>query len=49
MPHSSSDDQRKYRKKEDLEKDFQSRDPIQLFKTNCFDEGYFHKKGCRKN
>ena len=37
MPHSSSDDQRKYRKKEDLEKDL-SRDPIQLFKTSCIDE-----------
>ena len=47
MPHSSSDDQRKYRKKEDLEKDL-SRDPIQLFKTNCIDEGIFTKKDVEK-
>lgn len=40
MPHSSSDDQRKYRNKEELEKDL-SRDPIQLFKGNCIDEGIF--------
>ena len=47
MPHSSSDDQRKYRKKEDLEKDL-SRDPIQLFKTNCIDEGIFNIKDTEK-
>ena len=47
MPHSSSDDQRKYRKKEDLEKDL-SRDPIQLFKTNCVDEGIFTIKDVEK-
>ena len=47
MPHSSSDDQRKYRKKEDLEKDL-SRDPIQLFKTNCIDEGIFTVKDSEK-
>ena len=47
MPHSSSDDQRKYRKKEDLEKDL-SRDPIQLFKSNCIDEGIFTKKDVEK-
>ena len=47
MPHSSSDDQRKYRKKEDLEKDL-SRDPIQLFKTNCIDEGIFTFKDTEK-
>ena len=47
MPHSSSDDQRKYRKKEDLEKDL-SRDPIQLFKTNCIDEGIFTIKDVEK-
>ena len=47
MPHSSSDDQRKYRKKEDLEKDL-SRDPIQLFKTSCIDEGIFTKKDTEK-
>ena len=47
MPHSSSDDQRKYRKKEDLEKDI-SRDPIQLFKTNCTDEGIFSLEDAEK-
>ena len=47
MPHSSSDDQRKYRSKEDLEKDL-SRDPIQLFKTNCIAEGIFIFKDTEK-
>jgi len=40
LPHSSSDDQRKYRNPEDLEKDLQ-RDPILLFKNNCVNEKIF--------
>ena len=40
LPHSSSDDQRKYRTPEDLEKDLQ-RDPILLFKNNCVNEKIF--------
>ena len=40
LPHSSSDDQRKYRTQEDLEKDLH-RDPILLFKNNCVKEGIF--------
>ena len=47
MPHSSSDDQKKYRKKEDLDKDL-ARDPIHLFKTNCIDEGIFTAKDAEK-
>ena len=47
MPHSSSDDQRKYRKKEDLDKDL-ARDPIHLFKTHCIDEGIFTAKDAEK-
>ena len=40
LPHSSSDDQRKYRTPEDLEKDLQ-RDPLLLFKNNCVNEKIF--------
>ena len=40
LPHSSSDDQRKYRTPEDLEKDLQ-RDPILLFKNICVNEKIF--------
>ena len=40
LPHSSSDDQRKYRTQEDLEKDL-LRDPILIFKNNCVKEGVF--------
>ena len=40
LPHSSSDDQRKYRTPEDLEKDLQ-RDPILLFKKICVNEKIF--------
>jgi len=43
LPHSSSDDQRKYRTSEDLEKDLQ-RDPILLFKNNCVNEKIFTEK-----
>lgn len=34
LSHSSSDDQKKYRKKEDLEKD-KNRDPLLVFEKNC--------------
>ena len=34
LSHSSSDDQRKYRKKEDLDKD-KNRDPLLVFEKNC--------------
>ena len=43
MPHSSSDDQRKYRSEEDLAKDME-RDPIELFKNNCISENIFSEK-----
>ena len=42
MPHSSSDDQRKYRSEEDLEKDL-LRDPILLFKNECIKNKIFSK------
>jgi 2-oxoisovalerate dehydrogenase E1 component len=38
LPHSSSDDQRKYRDREDLEED-QKKDPIPLFEKFLFDRG----------
>ena len=34
LSHSSSDDQKKYRKKEDLDKD-KNRDPLLIFEKNC--------------
>ncbi len=37
LPHSSSDDHRKYRDQEELNKD-QKRDPINIFKTQCIKE-----------
>ena len=40
MPHSSSDDQRKYRSKGELEKDL-LRDPILLFKNECIKNKIF--------
>ena len=40
MPHSSSDDQRKYRSKGELEKDL-LRDPILLFKNKCIKNKIF--------
>jgi len=43
LPHSSSDDQRKYRTPEDLENDL-LRDPIILFKNNCVNEKIFTEK-----
>ena len=47
MPHSSSDDQRKYRSEEDLEKDM-ARDPIQLFKNSCINADMFSIKDAEK-
>ncbi|MDP7027318.1 MAG: dehydrogenase E1 component subunit alpha/beta [Candidatus Marinimicrobia bacterium] len=38
LPHSSSDDQRKYRSRKDLESD-QKRDPLLTFANTCIDEG----------
>ena len=38
LPHSSSDDQRKYRSGKDLESD-QKRDPLLTFANTCIDEG----------
>ena len=38
LPHSSSDDQRKYRDKKDLEAD-KKRDPLDLFKRKCISNG----------
>ena len=47
LSHSSSDDQKKYRKKEDLDKD-KNRDPLLVFENNCIKnkilkEGDFEK------
>ncbi|MDA9991796.1 dehydrogenase E1 component subunit alpha/beta, partial [Candidatus Marinimicrobia bacterium] len=47
LPHSSSDDQRKYRSDKALKKDL-DRDPIILFKKNCIDEGIFSLKDAEK-
>ena len=38
LPHSSSDDQRKYRDEKDLEAD-RKRDPLILFRKKCVEEG----------
>ena len=38
LPHSSSDDHRKYRSKEELDMDME-RDPINKFKALCIDNG----------
>ncbi|MFQ6610899.1 MAG: thiamine pyrophosphate-dependent dehydrogenase E1 component subunit alpha, partial [Fidelibacterota bacterium] len=43
FPHSSSDDQRKYRKQEELEAD-QLRDPLNLFKLKCLESGICTEK-----
>ena len=47
LPHSSSDDQRKYRSDKALKKD-RDRDPIILFKKNCIDENIFSLKDAEK-
>lgn len=43
LPHSSSDDQRKYRTEEDLTQD-QKRDPILVLKHECLDKKFISKK-----
>ena len=47
LPHSSSDDQRKYRSDKALKKDLE-RDPILLFKKNCIDENIFSLNDAEK-
>ena len=47
MPHSSSDDQRKYRSEKDLAKDM-ARDPIELFKNSCINENIFSEKDAER-
>lgn len=47
LPHSSSDDHRKYRSEEELNKSAQ-RDPILLFEKECLKEGIFSKKEFEK-
>ncbi|MDG1223681.1 MAG: dehydrogenase E1 component subunit alpha/beta, partial [Candidatus Marinimicrobia bacterium] len=47
LPHSSSDDQRKYRSEKALKKDL-DRDPIVLFKNKCIDEDVFSLKDAEK-
>jgi len=42
LPHSSSDDQRKYRKSEELEAD-KKRDPIVVFEEKCIEAGAVSK------
>jgi len=43
LPHSSSDDQRKYRPEKDLESD-RKRDPLLTFANTCIDEGIAKRK-----
>ena len=47
MPHSSSDDQRKYRTEKSLEEDLK-RDPIILFKQFCIDKKIFTETNSNK-
>ncbi|MDG1848442.1 MAG: thiamine pyrophosphate-dependent enzyme, partial [Candidatus Marinimicrobia bacterium] len=47
LPHSSSDDQRKYRSDKALKK-YLDRDPIILFRKNCIDENIFSLKDAEK-
>ena len=47
MPHSSSDDQRKYRSDKALQKDLE-RDPILLFKKICIEKNIFSKSDAEK-
>ncbi|OUV05196.1 MAG: tungsten formylmethanofuran dehydrogenase [bacterium TMED80] len=47
MPHSSSDDQRKYRTEKSLEEDLK-RDPIILFKKFCLDKKIFTETNSNK-
>ena len=43
LPHSSSDDHRKYRTEDDLQNDIK-KDPIDLFKNECIKEKIFSEK-----
>jgi len=43
LPHSSSDDQRKYRSEDDLNKD-QERDPLIVLKSQCLELKFISKK-----
>ncbi len=43
LPHSSSDDQRKYRSEDDLNKD-QERDPLIVLKNQCLESKFILKK-----
>lgn len=43
LPHSSSDDQRKYRSEDDLNKD-QKRDPLIVLKSQCLELKFISKK-----
>ena len=47
MPHSSSDDQRKYRSEKALKKDLK-RDPILLFKQICIEKDIFSESDAEK-
>ncbi len=47
LPHSSSDDQRKYREHEELEEN-QERDPITRFESACIEGGVFTEKELEK-
>ena len=47
MPHSSSDDQRKYRTEKSLEEDLK-RDPIALFKQFCIEKKIFTETNANK-
>ena len=42
LPHSSSDDQRKYRSEEELKNDLE-RDPLLIFESSCVDVGIIKK------
>ena len=42
LPHSSSDDQRKYRSEEELKNDLE-RDPLLVFESSCIDVGIIKK------
>ena len=47
LSHSSSDDQKKYRKKEDLDKD-KNRDPLLVFEKNCIKNKILKKNDFEK-
>ena len=47
LPHSSSDDHRKYRSEEELEAD-KNKDPLTIFKNDCINEKIFNDKDFEK-